>query len=181
MKKTHVYFLVPLIGLIAFGAVYWNFSEGYEAELVKRAAAVRAEKEEKLRIEQKNREQAIKDALAAQERRKAEKAAKEKRDKEEAEARQAAIEARDKANRDQLKLAQQVERLKKDVKFEQETIAEIEQAKKRAIEEQAFLKEYVRQAEANVRSLTEVLDKIAAADTARAQADALAASRSRNS
>lgn len=181
MKKTHVYFLLPLIGLIAFGAVYWNFSEGYEAEQAKKAAIIREEKQEKLRLEAKNREQAIQEALAAQERRRAEKAAKEAKEKADAEARQLAIEARDKANRDQQKLAQQVERLQKDIKVEEAAIADIQEANKRAVEEQNFLKDYVRQAETNVRSLTEVLDKIAAADTARAAADALAASRSRNS
>lgn len=181
MKKTHVYFLLPLIGLIAFGAVYWNFSAGYEAELARKAQIVREEKQEKLRLEAKNREQAIQDALAAQERRRAEKAAKEAKETADAAARQLAIEARDKANRDQSKLAQQVERLQQDIKVEQGAIAEIQEANKRAMEEQNFLKDYVKQAETNVRSLTEVLDKIAAADTARAAADALAASRSRNS
>ncbi|ACB75624.1 hypothetical protein [Opitutus terrae] len=180
MKKTHVYFLVPLIGLIAFGAVYWNFSEGYEAQLAKEQADIRAKKEEKLREEAKNREKAIQDALAAQERRKAERAAKELKDKADAEARQLAREALEKAQRDQQKLAQQVERLEKDIKLEKDAIAEIEATKKRTIEEQEFLKTYVRQAESNVKSLSEVLDKIAAADNARAQAEALAA-RARNS
>lgn len=180
MKKTHVYFLVPLIGLIAFSAVYWNFSEGYEAELAKEKAAIRAEKEEKLRQEAKNREKAIQDALAAQERRKAERAAKEEKERKDAEARQLAREALEKADRDQQKLANQVERLQKEIKVEKDAIAELEATRKGYLDEQTFLKDYVRQAEANVRSLTEVLDKIAAADTARATAEALAA-RARNS
>lgn len=181
MKKTHLYFLFPLIGLIAFGAVYWNFNEGYEANLAKEAAVIREAKQEKLRIEARNREIAIKDALAAQDRRRAEKATKEAKEKADSEARQLAIEARNKADRDQQKLGQQVERLQKEVKFEKEAIAEIEATKKQAIDEQTFLRTYVKQAEANARSLSEVLEKIAAADTARAAADALAAVRSRNS
>lgn len=181
MKKTYVYFLVPIIGVIAFGAVYWNFSEGYEAKLAAKAAQAKAEKVEKLRIEAQNREQAIKDALAAQERRRAEKAARELKEKADAEARQLAVEARDKANRDQQKLSQQVDRLEKDIKIEKEAIAKIQEERRRAIDEQAFLQQYVKQAEANTRSLTEVLDKITAADTARAAADALAAAKSRNS
>ena len=63
MKKSYIYFLVPLIGLIAFGAVYWNFSAGYEAELAEKARIQREAKEEKLRDEAKNREKAIKDCL----------------------------------------------------------------------------------------------------------------------
>ncbi|MEO7597430.1 MAG: hypothetical protein ABIV50_00755 [Opitutus sp.] len=181
MKKSYVYFLVPLILLIAFGAVYWNFSSGYEAEIDRKAKVVREAKDEKLRVEAKNREQAIKDALVAQERRKVEKAAKEAKEKVDQEARQLAIEARDKANRDQIKLAQQVERLEKDIKVEKEAIAKIEDERKRAADEENFLKTYVKQAEANTKSLTEVLDRITAADQARAAADALAAAKSKNS
>jgi colicin import membrane protein len=86
-----------------------------------------------------------------------------------------------KADRDQQKLAQQVERLEKDVKVEKEAIAKIEEERKRAVEEENFLKTYVKQAEANTKSLAEVIDKITAADAARAAADALAASKAKNS
>mgnify|MGYP001557638598 FL=1 len=181
MKKTYVYFLVPILGVIAFAAVYWNFSSGYEARLAEKAAIVRQAKEDKLRKEAKDREIAIKDALASQERRKAEKAAKEAKEQTDQEQRQLALDAREKAFRDQVKLSQQVERLEKDVKVEKEAIAKIEEEKKRAVEEQAFLKGYVKQAQANTKSLSEVLDKITAADAARAAADALAAAKSKNS
>ena len=180
MKKSYIYFLVPLIGLIAFGALYWNFSQGYEAKIAEKARLVRVEKEEKLKTEAKNREKAIKDAIEAQERRKAEKAAKEAKEQANQEARQLALEARDKANRDQLKLAQQIERLEKDVKVEEAAIAKLEEDRKRAADEEQFLKTYVKQAEANTKSLTEVLEKINAADAARAAAEALAA-KSKNS
>ena len=175
MKKSYVYFLVPLLGLIAFGAVYWNFDSKYEAKEAAKKAAIRKAKEDKLAEEAKSREQAIKDAVAAQERRKAERAAKEAKDKADQEARQLAIEARDKAHRDQLKLEQQRDRLLKDIKVEQELIAKLGEEHKRAIEEQNFLKDYVKQAEANTKSLATVLDKIAAAEAARAAAEAAAA------
>jgi len=175
MKKSYVYFLIPFLALIAFGGVYWNFSAGYEKVVAAKVAKAKAEKEEKLRIEAKNREIAIKDALAAQERRKVEKAAKEAKDKADQEARQLAIDARDKAFRDKQKLAQQVERLQKDIKVEQEAIAKLEEERKRAADEEAFLKTYVKQATTNSKSLYDVLDKIAAADAARAAAEAAAA------
>jgi hypothetical protein len=180
MKKSYIYFLVPLIGLIAFGAVYWNFASGYEAKVAEKARVQREAKEAKLREEAKNREKAIKDALAAQERRKIEKAEKEAKEKADAEARQLALEARAKSERDQAKLAQQVERLKKEIKVEQEAIAELEEQRKQAVEEENFLKTYVKQAEANTKNLTEVLDKIVAADAARQAAEA-AAAKSKNS
>lgn len=175
MKKSYIHFLIPLVGLLIFGAVYWNFSTGYEAELAKKAKIVREAKEEKLRIEAKNRETAIKEAVAAQDRRKVEKAAKEAKEKADSEARQLAVEARDKANREQLKLAQQVERLEKDIKVEKDAIAKIEEDRKRAADEEAFLKTYVKQAEANTKSLADVLEKINAADAAKAAAEAQAA------
>lgn len=181
MKKTYVYFLVPLIGLIAFGALYWNFSSGYQAELAQKARVQREARDDKLRVEAKNREQAIKDALSAQERRKVEKAAKEAQEKADQEARQLAIEARDKSNRDQMKLGLQVERLEKDIKVEKDAISKIEEDRKRAADEETFLKTYVKQAEANTKSLTEVLDKITAADAAKAAAEALAAAKTKNS
>jgi len=175
MKKNLIYFLMPLIGLIAFGAVYWNFSAGYEQKEAAKKALIRKAKEDKLADEARNREKAIKDALAAQERRKVEKAAKEAKEKKDQEERQTAYEARNKANRDQLKLKDQAERLQKDIETEKQAIAKIEDDKKRAVDEENFLKIYVKQAEANTRSLAEVLDKIAAADAARAAADAAAA------
>ena len=141
MKKTYVYFLVPLIGLIAFGALYWNFSSEYEAREAAKKAAIRQERDEKLAKEAKDLELAIKDALASQERRK----------------------------------------IEKDIKVEKEAIAKIEADRKLAVDEQTFLKEYVKQAEANTKSLTEVLDKITAADKARAEAEAAAAKSAKNS
>lgn len=175
MKKTYVYFLIPFIALIAFGGVYWNFKAGYEKVEAAKVAKIRAEKDEKLRQEAKNREIAIKDALAAQERRKAEKAAKEAKDKADMEARQLAQEAKEKAYRDQAKLEQQVQRLQKDITAEKEIIAKLEEDRKKAADEEAFLRNYVKQANANTKSLYDVLDKIAAADAARAAADAAAA------
>lgn len=179
-KKNLIYFLVPVVGLVVFGLFYWNFASKFEAREAAQKAKVRAEKEAKLEKEAKDREKAIKDAVAAQERRKAEKAAKEAKDKADQEARQLAVDARDKANRDQIKLLQQKERLEKDIKEEQTAIAKLQQDKKDALDEQAFLKNYVKQAQANSQSLHEVLDKIAAADKARAEAEAAAAKAAKN-
>lgn len=175
MKKTYVYFLVPLIGLIIFGAVYWNFSAGYEAKEAEKARLVKEAKAEKLRLEAKNRELAIKDAIAGQERRKKERALKEAKDRADRDAREAATEVMHKAQRDQEKFARQVERLEKEVRTEKDAIAKLDDDKKKLVEEEAFLRIYVKQAESNVRKLAEVLDKIVAADAARAAADAAAA------
>jgi hypothetical protein len=175
MKKKYVYFLLPLVGLIVFSTVYWNFSRGIAAREAAHQAAVDQAKKDKLEKQARDNAKAFADAVATGERRKAERAAKEAKDKQDHDDRQAAVEARDKANRDQLKLAQQVERLEKDVQAEKDAIAKLEADKKKAIDEQAFLVTYVKQAEDNARMLSQVLDKIAAADVARAAADAAAA------
>jgi preprotein translocase subunit SecF len=175
MKKNYIYFLVPLIGLLIFGAVYWNFSKGLAEREARRVAAEKQKKEDKLRKQARDNEQAIKDALAAQAKRKAEREAKEAKDKADKEARALAVEARDKANRDSQKLNQQVERLEKEILTEKDAITKLEAEKKKSADEQAFLHEYVKKAEDNVKNLLQVLDKIAAADAARAAADAAAA------
>jgi colicin import membrane protein len=175
MKKTYVYFLVPLVGLIIFGAIYWNFSASYEAKEAEKARIAKEAKEEKLRAEARNREQAIKDAIAGQERRKKERAIKEAKDRADREARDAAIEEQRKARNDQDKFTRQVERLEKEVKNEQDAIARFQATKVKLAEEETFLKTYVKLAQSNVKKLSEVLDKVIAADAARAKADADAA------
>jgi len=175
MKKNYVYFLAPLVGLIIFGAIYWNFSKGFAERETKRIAAEKQKKEDKLRAQAKANEQAIREALAAQDRRKAERAAKEAKDKADKEARAAAVEAKEKAYRDQEKFGKQVDRLTKEIQTEKDAIAKLESDKKKFTDEAAFLRVYVKQAEDNVKSLMQIIDKIAAADAARAAADAAAA------
>lgn len=175
MKKSVLYFLAPLVGLILFGAVYWNFSANFEAKEAAKATKVRQEREAKLLAQAKSNEQAIKEANAGVALRKAQRDAKEAKDKADHDARQAAVDARDKAYADRKKFADQVTRLENDLKSEKEAIARLDDEKKRQTEEQAFLRVYVKQAEDNVKSLKTVLDKIAAADAARAAAEAAAA------
>ena len=181
MKKSLVYFLGPIAGLIIFGAIYWNFSSGYEAKEAAKTLAVKQEKEAKLLKQAKDNEEAIKEANIAQEHRKAERAIKEAKDKADHDARQAAVDAKEKAYRDQDKYAKQVERLERDIKSEKEAIAKLEEDKKKSADELAFLRIYVRQADENVKSLKLVLDKISAADAAsRAAAAAAAAEAAKN-
>ncbi len=175
MKKNYVYFLAPLVGLIIFGAVYWNFSKGFAEREARRVAAEKQKKEDKLRAQAKANEQAIREALAAQELRKAQRLAKEAKDKADKEARAAAVEAKEKAYRDQEKFAKQVDRLEKEVQTEKDAITKLQGDKKKFTDEAAFLRVYVKQAEDNVKSLMQIIDKIAAADAARAAADAAAA------
>ena len=175
MKKSLVYILAPVIGLIIFGAIYWNFRSGYEAKEAAKLAKIRADRDAKLLAQAKANEAAIKEANAGVLRRKAEREAKEAKDKRDHDLRQAAVDARDKANADRQKFNTQVTRLETDLKNEKDAITKLEDEKKKLTDEQAFLRVYVKQADDNVKTLKTVLDKIVAADAARAAADAAAA------
>ncbi len=173
MKKAYVIF--PAVALVIFFGFYWNFHSKYEAVIAERAHQVRLDKEAKQRKEAEDRALAIKDALIAQEKRKQERVAKEAKDRADHDARQLAIEARDKAFRDRDKLTKQRDRLTDEVAAEKVAIAKLEDQTRKAVDEEAFLRKYVLQAETNQKGLTAVLDKIAAADAARAAAEAAAA------
>jgi hypothetical protein len=174
MKKAYIYFLVPLLGVIAFGAVYWNFSTNYEKVEADRAAAIQKTKNDKLAEENRNREKAIQEANVAQQKKRDERAAKEAKDRKDREDRENAIQARNKAFNDSDKFKKQAERLAKEITVIKEEIAKIEEDKRRSTDEEAFLKDFVKKVESNAKSLTEVLERIAAADAA-AEAAAKAA------
>jgi hypothetical protein len=163
-KKQYIYFLIPIVGLVIFSVFYKGAVNRYEQREEDVRKQIRAEKEAKLQKEMKDREKAIKDAQVAQERRKAERKAKIEKDEKEKEAREAAIQARNKAGRDADKLEAQVKRLQKEISDEKDAIAKIEEDRKKSGEEEAFLRDYVKKAEANQKNLTAVLDKIADAD-----------------
>lgn len=173
MKKAYVIF--PAIAMLVFFGFWWSFRSEYEAKQQAKAAQVRKEKEDKIRKEAADRELAIKNAYAEQERRKKAKEAKELKERADREARQAAVEARNKSYRDRDKLEKQVERLTGEVKAEKETIAKLEEQKRKLADEEKFLRTYVTMAEANAKSLADVIDEINKAEAAQAAAAAAAA------
>lgn len=176
-----VYIIIPLIGLLVFGGFYAQFNKGYEAKVAAVKAKEEADKKAKAQQEIANREQAIKAAIEAQEKRKKEREAKEKIDEDKRTARQTAEDKRERAFNDRNKLTTQVRSLKKDLDDVQAEVKKIEDQKKTLVEEQAFLKDYVKKAEANVKYYYDLLDKIAAAEKARADAAAAAAAAKKNS
>ena len=71
-----------------------------------------------------------------------------------------AVDARDKAYREQEKLARQIERLKKDIEAEQAAITKIAAERRATDSEQAFLRDFVAKAQANVQALQALLIKL---------------------
>jgi Flp pilus assembly protein TadB len=173
MKK--VYVLWPVIGMLVFTGFYWNFTRG--AAERQHQVELRQQEERKARIlkEAESRKRAIEDAIAAQAKRAAERAAKEKKTEEENAARQALLDKRNQVFEDVNKrLHPQLDRLKSDADEINASIAQLEMQKKQYLDEEAFLRTYVTQAQANVKTYYAILDRITAAEKARAEAEAAA-------
>ncbi len=157
---TKVYFIGPLAALLVFIGVYSvHRGELKEREVAKASAAAAAQKA-KLETEQAERQAAMADAIKAAEQRKLEKAAKEARDQADKEARQLALDARDKAYREQEKSARQIERLKKDIEAEQAVLAKLAAERSAAESEKTFLQDFVTKAQSNVQALQTLLTKL---------------------
>lgn len=171
MKKSYLYFLVPIVCTAIFAVFYTRYASTYEERIAKMEEAKRLERQHKLEEEANQRKKAIDDAVKATEKRKQEKAEREAREAKERDDRDRAAQERNKAREESRKFAEQVKRLQKDIAENKEEIAKIEQDKKELVEEQVFLKQYVKEAEANTQALTAVMEKIEAADKARAEAE----------
>jgi colicin import membrane protein len=169
------YLIIPLIGVLIFGGFYMNFSKGHEAHLAAIKTKEIEAKKEKVRQQEADRKKAVAAALESSKLRADENARKKQIEEDKKNAREVAEDKRLRANSDKNKLTDQGRRLKKDLDDIQEEIKKIELEKKTLLDEQAFLKTYVKQAESNVKYYYDLLDKIALAEQARAKAAADAA------
>jgi hypothetical protein len=170
------YFIWPLIGLLVFGSFYWHASKGFAER--DRQVTIQKEKDRQDRITQDllRRKKAIEDAIKAQEERKAVRLLRDQKEEEERVARDAMVERRNRAFDDVNKrLRPQVERLKTDADSVREEIKQLDLQKKQYVDEETFLRGFVRTAEINVKTYYDLLEKIKVADEARAIADAVAA------
>ncbi len=174
-----VYIFVPLLALAGFSVYYMGFSKEYAAAELAKEQAVKEARIAALKQEAADRERAIKEALALNAERKAEREAKEAEELAKKEARLAAEEARDEANSAKNKFSSQVKGLKEDIAAVKKEIAEIEADKERLTGEITFLNTYVTAAQANKTSLQAVIQKINEADAAQAAAAAAAAAAKR--
>lgn len=158
MKK--VYFLAPLLALLAFVGVYLSHRGDLKEREAAKAAAAETALKAKTEKELEARKAAMADAIAQAELRKKEKDARAAKEKAEREERAVAIDARDKAYREQEKIARQIEKLKKEIEAEQAEIAKLAADRGRAEAEKAFLVDFVAKAQANVQALQALLTKL---------------------
>jgi uncharacterized protein (DUF3084 family) len=169
-----LYILIPVIGLAVFGVFYMNFTKSYEAKIAEAKVKADNERKEKAKRDVAAREEAIKAAIQAQEKRKLEREEKERAEEAKKKARQDAEDNRQRAFDDRKRTREQAERLKKDVEAVKADVAKLEEQRKSHLEEQKFLKDYVKQAEANVKYYYDLIDKLEAAEKAKAAAEAAA-------
>lgn len=158
MNKLYIF--GPLAALLVFVGVYASHRGGMKEREAAKAAAAEAALKAKVESEQAARKTAMADAIKAAEQRKAEKAAREAKEKADKEARQLALDARDKAYREQEKSARQIERLKKEIEAEEAAIAKLGAERQTAEAEQAFLKDFVAKAQGNTQALQGLLTKL---------------------
>ncbi|OHE78949.1 MAG: hypothetical protein A3G75_03985 [Verrucomicrobia bacterium RIFCSPLOWO2_12_FULL_64_8] len=169
---NRAYIIFPVAGLLVFGAFFWNFNRGFEAKADARRKADIEARNELARQEVKKREEAYKAALEAQARRAEERRLKQEKEEKEKAAFQAMIDDRDRAHDEVNKrLRPQLERVKKDLEVVKEEVAKLEFDKEQYLKEQRFLNEYIRNVQANSKSYAEALDKIAALEKKRVDAE----------
>ncbi len=173
MNKS--YFIFPLLGLLIFGGFYLNFEKSFQAKQVEAKAKADDIKKAKAKQDIANREAAIKAAIEAQAKRKAEREERDRVEDAKKTARQDAEDLRQRNYDERNKLREQATRLKKDLEEVKAATAKVAEERKKFVDEKAFLMTYVKQAEANVKYYYDLLDKITAAETARAAAEAAAA------
>ena len=170
MKKKYIYFAPPLVALVLFIAYYLHFRTGYDLEQEQVAVAAQRAKEETVRAQNEQRKKAVDEALASQEKHKADKAARDAFLAKRQEERQAALDAREKSLSDLIKFRDKAEKLRKDVATVKEEITKIQQDEELLKAQVVFFQAYVQKAEVNDKGLTAVLEKIQKADDARAAA-----------
>ncbi len=170
-----VYILAPLIGCLLFFGYYLKFNSQYEAEEEARKAAQVEKVKQKQIADELLRKAAYDAAIQAQKERTEQRERDAKIEEEKKKSRQDLEDKRERSFNERKKFREQVDRLKKEVAGVEEEIKKIEAEKKSHADEQAFLRSYVKQAESNVKYYYDLLDKIDAAEKARAEAERLAA------
>ncbi len=169
-----IYFIGPIAALAVFAAYTWHFDKEYNANEAAKAAQIREVHDAKMKSEAEARKKAIEEAVLAQKTLKKERADKEAEEARKKEERQVAIAKRDQSFKEQDKLSHQVERLKRDIKTEEDAVAKLDATIKATVAEKDFQAQFIVKAKENEAGLADLLTKVDAADQARAAAAAAA-------
>jgi len=171
MKKIQLfYFLVPGIALAIFYTFYHGFNREYQAAAVAKEAAAKAAHIEAMKEEARLREVAIKEALALNAQRRAEREIREAAELARKEARTAAEDALELALSERKRLRDRVAALEDDVVGVEDEIESITADQVRLTGELEFLREFVTEAENNRQDFERVIQDIRQAEEAHAAA-----------
>ena len=165
MKK--IYYIGPLATFAVFAAYTMHFNTAYDAHEAQVAIEAKTTRDAKLKVEAEARKKAIDDAMVAQARLKKERLDREAEEMRKKDARQASIDAKNLNYREQEKLARQIERLKKEVKVEEDAIAKLDGSIKYNKAEKVFISQFTEKARLNITYLSDLLTKIEAVEIAR--------------
>jgi hypothetical protein len=173
MNKAYI--IWPLLGLVVFGAVYWNFNQGFVEREKQKLVLAQKEKDERIRQDIDRRRAAAEAAIKAQQERTALRHAKEEQEQKANDIRNNLMERRQHAFDDVNRhLRPQLDRLKAEADSVKGEISQLELQKKQFVDEEAFIRKYTRAAEGNVKTYYDLLEKIQAAEKAHADAEAAA-------
>lgn len=164
------YYLAPLIALIVFTGFYLSYRSGLAERDAAKAAAAEAALKAKNDADLEARRAAMTEAIAAAEQRKVEREARLAQEAADKAARQSAIDARDKAFREQERTARQIDRVQKEITETQASLAALAATRQDAETEKAFLLEFVAKAQTNVQALQALLTRLNAPAPATASA-----------
>ena len=160
MKKPYV--IVPMLGLILFGGLYWNHLGKQEARAAGHQRLEEAATQEHARLLAAERILALQQAAASVERRKQEKAQQAQLEESQRQGQQEAEHRRSIAVEANRKLRARLERHRADLAALQKDLAQIEERKVELQREQQFLAEHVREVEANRDAFYQLLEKVEA-------------------
>ena len=169
MKK---YVLFPAIGVVIFAVFFWRFNADFDANEKGRAEIKRVELENKRKAEFEIKKKAVEEAIALQEKRKVEKADREKHDSEEKQLQLDLKDASDKARDEMNRVGRQADRLKTEIDVEDAGLKKLTTEKSNLVAEDEFLQKYVKAAEENQKKLEALMTQIEKVDKAAAIAAA---------
>ncbi len=165
-----VYFLVPGIALAIFTFFYMGFSKEYEAAAVAKEEAAKQANIDRMKQEAKDRETAIKEALALNADRRAERAKKDAAELARKEARQNATDALELARSERKRLSERLDALERDIDGVEAEIKTLQDEKILLAGSAEHLRSFVTEAENNKMKFESVIQDIRQAERAHAAA-----------
>jgi colicin import membrane protein len=150
-KKTSVYFVIPILCVIAFGGYYWTFLKAHNAKEEARVKKIDDDKKAKAAKQAADAQKAYDDALAIRQKKDAEKLEKTRIADEEKKAKIDRKEALSKAQQDADKLLRTIDDKRADQLALTKEIAELELQKKALAAEVGLVRDSAKQSQENAK------------------------------